>query len=101
RISGIFVPMFFKDYTWVEEFQLEQKQIDRIDVRLKPAGAYEEEQLRRLAADLQGKLGPSVRLQFEVVPRIPRTPSGKHRAVISHLGEDETAQEVEGAVALC
>lgn len=89
RISGVFVPMFFKDYAWVEEFQLEQTAIDYIHVRIKPASGYHPELLPYLQADLQRRIGGSVRLKFHVVEKIERTLTGKHRPVISRLPQDE------------
>ncbi|MCC2668671.1 MAG: capK2 [Armatimonadetes bacterium] len=85
HISGVFVPMFFKDYPWVEEFQVEQDALDRVEVRLKPAAGYRPELLTPLQNDLQARLGPAVRLDFRIVDEIPRTASGKHRPVISRL----------------
>jgi phenylacetate-CoA ligase len=93
RISGVFVPMFFKDYEWVEEFQVEQDQLDRVQVRLKPAGAYHAELLEPLRHDLQGRLGDRVRIEFQIVDRIPRNASGKHRPVISRLPIESVTEE--------
>ena len=89
RISGVFVPMFFKDYAWVEEFQLEQTALDRIDVRIKPAAGYQPDLLPYLQQDLQRRIGASVRLEYHVVDKIPRTATGKHRPVISRLPQEE------------
>jgi phenylacetate-CoA ligase len=88
-ISGVFVPMFFKDYAWVEEFQLEQTAIDLIEVRIKPAVGYHPELLPHLQQDLQRRIGASVRLDYQVVDKIPRTATGKHRPVISRLPQEE------------
>jgi phenylacetate-CoA ligase len=93
RISGVFVPMFFKDYEWVEEFQVEQNQLDRVQVRLKPAGDYRAELLEPLRCDLQDRLGDRVRIDFQIVDRIPRNASGKHRPVISRLPIDSVTEE--------
>jgi phenylacetate-CoA ligase len=94
RISGVFVPMFFKDYAWVEEFQLEQTALDRIEVRIKPNGGYAPDLLDGLHHDLEERLGRGIRFDFSVVDRIPVTPSGKHRPVVSRL-----PAEVQGVAA--
>lgn len=87
QVSGVFVPMFFKDFPWVEEFQLEQTARDHILVRLKPNGSYAPELLPRLAADLQRRLEPEVRLELVLTDRIPRTATGKHRPVVCRVPE--------------
>jgi phenylacetate-CoA ligase len=97
RISGVFVPMFFKDYAWVDEFQVEQPRLDRIDVRIKPREDFRAPLLDALRADLQDRLGPSVELEVRIVEEIPRTPSGKHRPVISHLPPEEALDATPAA----
>lgn len=93
RISGVFVPMFFKDYDWVEEFQVEQDRLDRVQVRLKPVRGYRPDLLEPLRRDLQERLGDRVRLDFQIVERIPRNASGKHRPVISRLPIDSVTED--------
>lgn len=89
RISGVFVPMFFKDYPWVSEFQVEQTAIDRIEVRIKPAGGFRPALLDELGRDLRGRIGDGVRIDLQRVDQIPRSASGKHRPVITRLSPDE------------
>lgn len=93
-ISGVFIPMFFKDYTWVREFQVEQTALDEMLVRIRPAAEYHCELLPPLRADLQSRIGPSVRLQFNIVDEIARAPSGKHRPVVSRLTDLPDDSEV-------
>ncbi|MGV3719585.1 MAG: phenylacetate--CoA ligase family protein [Actinomycetota bacterium] len=98
-ISGVFVPMFFKDYPWVAEFQVEQTALDQIHVRIKPDAGFSEGLLPDLQADLQGRLGPQVRIHFSLVDQIPRSASGKHRPVISRLPIDSVSGETHVAPA--
>jgi phenylacetate-CoA ligase len=93
RMSGVFVPMFFINYAWVEEFQIEQTALDRMHVRLKPVGAADGSRLELLRQDLERRIGSDVRLECELVNEIPRNASGKHRPVISRLGGPESAEE--------
>jgi phenylacetate-CoA ligase len=92
HISGVFVPMFFKDFPWVAEFQVEQAALDRIEVRIKPAAGFSQALLAELQADLARRLGPLVHIRFTIVDQIPRTSSGKHRPVISRLPVDSISK---------
>jgi phenylacetate-CoA ligase len=99
HISGVFVPMFFKDYPWVAEFQVEQTALDQIEVRIKPGAGFSEELLLDLRADLQRRLGSQITIHFSLVDQIPRSASGKHRPVISRLPTDSVSGETHVAAA--
>ena len=80
RFHGIFV-----DQPNVREGQIVQEKLDRIRVRVVPAGAFgpadEAEIIRRVTQ----RLGPTVEVLVERVSEIPRTAGGKFRAVVSEL----------------
>jgi len=99
QISGVFVPMFFKDYAWVAEFQVEQAALDRIEVRIKPTAGYSEARLEGLRDDLRRRLGSEIGVHCTIVDEIPRTSSGKHRPVISRLSSDTVTGGTHAAAA--
>jgi len=67
------------------ESQLEQESLDVLRVRFVPAPQFTADDLHLLETNLRARVGRSIHLEFECTVRIPRTPSGKFRFVISRL----------------
>jgi len=85
-ISGIFFPHLLKEFDWIDEFQVIQKELDRVIVKLvAPHQAAAEKGLPQLRHQILNVLGSTVRLDFEFVTEIPRNATGKHRAVMSEI----------------
>jgi len=85
-ISGIFFPHLLKEFAWIEQFQVIQKELDRLELRLvTPDRKVAEQGLPELRHAILVVLGQAVRLDVEFVDKIPRTSSGKHRAVMSEI----------------
>ena len=80
RFHGIFV-----DQPNVREGQIVQEDLNRIRVRVVPAGGFgpaDEAEIRRRVTQ---RLGPAVEVLIEQVSEIPRTAGGKFRAVVSEM----------------
>lgn len=78
RFHGIFV-----DQPHVREGQIIQEAADRIRVKVVPAGSFDADDEQDIVRRIQQRLGASVSVIVEPVETIPRTPSGKFRAVVS------------------
>jgi phenylacetate-CoA ligase len=80
RAIGRLDPIF-KDALPVREAQIIQEAINRIRIRYVPAADFTPAALESMTQRLRARLGP-VEVCSEAVDRIPRTASGKFRAVI-------------------
>ena len=69
----------------IVESQLEQESLDVLRVRFVPAAGFAAEDLHMLENNLRARVGRSIHLEFECTDRIPRSPTGKFRFVISRL----------------
>ena len=69
----------------VIESQIEQESLDVLRVRIVPAPRFTTEDLKALEINLRARVGRSIHLEFECTDRIPRSPNGKFRFVISRL----------------
>jgi len=69
----------------IVESQLEQESLDVLRVRFVPAARFTAEDLQMLENNLRARVGRSIHLEFECTDRIPRSPTGKFRFVISRL----------------
>lgn len=76
----------FKAHLPVREAQIIQETLDRVRVRYVPAPEYTDEAGNSITKRLQERMG-SVQVILEPVEQLPRTASGKFRAVISKVGE--------------
>jgi phenylacetate-CoA ligase len=87
RMVGRLDPVF-KAHLPVREAQIVQERLDEITVRYVPAPGYTAAAGKSIVARLQDRLGP-VKVTLEELPEIPRTPTGKFRAVICNLSAKE------------
>jgi phenylacetate-CoA ligase len=69
----------------IVESQLEQESLDVLRVRFVPAPRFTAEDLQVLENNLRARVGRNIHLEFECTDRIPRSPTGKFRFVISRL----------------
>lgn len=86
--------------TGAKEIQIYQERLDQIELRVVPGPEYCEESQRALLRELRRRVGDSLDVKFVQVETIPRTPSGKFRAVVSKLaggseGEEALSQAVD------
>jgi phenylacetate-CoA ligase len=78
----------FKTRLPILEAQIIQETLARIRVKYVPAADYSAAAGRRLVDELQARLG-DVEVVLESTDAIPRTPSGKFRAVVSRVARPE------------
>lgn len=80
RFHGIFV-----DQPHVREGQIVQEALDRIVARVVAAPGFGKDDESDIIRRIKQRLGDGVRVSVECVERIPRSASGKYKAVISHV----------------
>ncbi|MDW7755752.1 MAG: hypothetical protein SCH68_11365 [Brevefilum sp.] len=80
RFHGIFV-----DQPNIIEGQIIQEMLDTFIVKVVPGKAFGERDIEDIKGRMQQRLGSNVKIQVETVTAIPRTKSGKFRAVISKV----------------
>lgn len=85
RVGGTFWTLVMRFVTGVASFQVEQRALDYLLVRIVKTDTYRyasEQSIRNLICE---KCGPDIRIEFEYVGNIPLTASGKKRFVISKI----------------
>ena len=80
RFHGIFV-----NQPHVMEGQIIQESLDHIHVKVVPTEGYGDSDDQDIIHRVQQRLGQNVNVTVEVVNAIPRTNSGKFKAVVSNL----------------
>ena len=75
----------FKDLTNIKESQVVQCAIDAVTVKVVRREVYDKKDEEALVYELRSRLGPRIRIDIEYVDNIPRSASGKFRAVLSQL----------------
>jgi phenylacetate-CoA ligase len=75
----------FKGISHVAEAQLVQERIDKVTIRLVPFKKFSDEDRKRLVNNAKDRLGKEMTIGVEIVNEIPRTRSGKFRAVICNV----------------
>lgn len=92
----------FKDALNVSEAQLRQDEVGSLTVRLVTRPQFGDRDRDMLDREFRTRLGPAIRLDYEMVPEIPREANGKFRFVVSsvplRMGEtiiDQSHEELE------
>lgn len=70
---------------WLERFQVEQRDVDDILVRLQVNDTFEEDALARVQRRVRASLGADVHVTWELADHLRADESGKLRHVISHV----------------
>lgn len=83
----------FKGVAGIKECQIVQEALDLIRLVIVADESFDSSQEQMLRENTRARLGDAVRVQLWRVERIPRTPSGKFRGVISKLGVERAALE--------
>jgi phenylacetate-CoA ligase len=78
----------FKGVENIREAQVVQEQLDLFTIRLVPANTFEEHDIQKIKDNMRIHTG-DVRVDVRLVDRIERAASGKFRAVICKLSQDE------------
>jgi phenylacetate-CoA ligase len=81
----------FKSQLPVQEAQIVQERLDRVLVRYVPDEGFDEQAARSITERLQDRMG-AVEVALEAVSEIPRTSSGKFRAVVCQLPPEQLAE---------
>ena len=91
-VSPAVITFPFKDLKTIKDAQLVQKSIDHIKLRIAPWDGYEqkalENELRELCENLRNILGSAMKIETEIVERIPVLESGKFRWIISQVSKN-------------
>jgi phenylacetate-CoA ligase len=82
KVPGEFFPHLIKEFPCVRRFQVVQDAPDRITLKLIVEGGFTLADRELLLQEIRRGAGPSVHINFELVPDIPLTKSGKHRVVV-------------------
>ena len=67
------------------EIQIYQERTDEIEVRVVAGPKYSSTSERAMLRELRRRVGDGLTIKFAAVDRIPRSASGKFRAVVSKL----------------
>lgn len=77
----------FKDALNVKEAQIIQEKLGEIKILIVRRSAYATRDELEIRRDIKTWLSPSLNVNFDYVPEIPRAANGKFRAVLSRLKE--------------
>lgn len=84
-IPGEFFPHLIKDFDFVRRFQVVQKEISGIVLKMECFTTPRDQQLDELARAIKQLAGAGFEVKFELVDEIPLTASGKYRVTVSDL----------------
>ncbi|SMP44175.1 phenylacetate-CoA ligase [Neorhodopirellula lusitana] len=99
RLPGEFFPHLIKDFVSIRQFQVVQRTIDEVVLKVIVDQRWSSEQADRLHALVSEGVGRTTRLRIEEVAAIPVTKQGKHRVVVSHVVERSIPQVSRAEVA--
>jgi phenylacetate-CoA ligase len=80
----------------IRQYQLVQESIDRITLRVVPAGTFPPETLSRIEQSVGALLGDDIHFQIELVPKCDLEPTGKFRFFRSMVRSDYDGIDWDG-----
>lgn len=86
-LPGMFFPFLLKEVPGVTQYQIVQRQLDRLDLKLVRGEAFNDDSLAMIHREIRKVLGDSVEVACHFVDDIPLTRSGKTRLTISELAQ--------------
>jgi phenylacetate-CoA ligase len=92
-LGGTFWTILLRTKRGIERFQVIQEELDRITVAIIPDTDFSNETREYIMDKIRDACGPEMRVRFELKPELETTPTGKHRFVISRLGDGGAARE--------
>ncbi len=84
-LPGMFFPFLLKEVPGVNQYQVVQRQLDRLDLSLVRGKAYTDDSLAMIRREIHKVLGDNIEVHCHFVDDIPPTRSGKTRLTISEL----------------
>ncbi len=84
-IPGEFFPHLFKDYPWIRRFQVQQRRLEEIEIRVVTEPSTTDASWGSLKDRLDEQIGRLIHVRLEAVAEIPLTPAGKLQVVVNHL----------------
>jgi phenylacetate-CoA ligase len=85
----------FKGLAHIKETQVVQVARDRLVVNIVPEAGYSQETGAMLMEALKVRVGQRMHIEMQFLSQIPRTSSGKFRAVVSELGRAATVLQAQ------
>jgi phenylacetate-CoA ligase len=84
-LPGEFFPHLMKEFSAIKQFQVIQKELRSLEIKLVLRETPATEQLERLRQEVQKALGNTIQTKYIIVTEIPQTASGKFRVTVSEL----------------
>lgn len=88
-VPGEFFPHMLKDVAGLRAYQVVQKRLDSLAVRVVRGDAFDESALAYIRDETAKVLGTGVQVDVEFVDAIPLTPTGKRRVTICELSDPQ------------
>lgn len=90
-IPGEFFPHMLKDFAAVRQFQVVQRSIDHVCLRMVIEPSFDRAARETIERLIRQRLGTMTTFTIEHVDSIPLTPAGKRRVVVSELATGRAA----------
>lgn len=89
RLHALSVIYILREMESVGKFRVTQEEVDRFVVEIVPRGAWSESDAHRIRSRFDRLFGEPVRVEIVLRGDLPAGPSGKHRYVVSKVGQGE------------
>ncbi|MES2625955.1 MAG: phenylacetate--CoA ligase family protein [Pseudomonadota bacterium] len=85
KVSGVFFPHLMKEVKEIKKFQVIQKSLDQIEIKMVLQNPISDEKIGFLRQQIHGVVGSEVNVSFVFVDDIPLNATGKFRVTISEI----------------
>lgn len=85
--GGYFLYLFF-EVKGVSHFQIIQEKIDKLVIRVVKTDEYDEQRMDNIIETIKKDHGENLDIEIQFVKEIDKSPTGKHRVIVSKIIED-------------
>jgi len=86
-VGGFFWTWLSREVPGIKQFQIEQRERSGVIFKIVPGPAWKDGATKHLEKKIKENCGDSFRVNFIIVDRIPLTPTGKFKFIVSNIEE--------------
>ena len=92
-VPGEFFPHLMKEFKEIKQFQVIQKSLDNLVIKIIKNGSFNNGRLKFLQDEARNVLGQNINIDIQFVDEIPLTATGKFRVTISEISQVDTDEK--------
>jgi phenylacetate-CoA ligase len=87
-IHGGYFIYIFLGIKSINHFQVIQEKINKLLIKIVKSDEFDEKEMQHILAKIKKELGQNIEIEIQYVEKIDKSPTGKHRVIVSKIIEE-------------